>query len=69
MAGPTHRRHTLGRKATPDSKSISALIVILHDERGLSFDQISARLHMDHRLDISRAAVWQRYQREKRNHA
>jgi len=49
-----------------DTVAISRMIVQLHDQRGLSFDQISARIHHDFGISISRAAVWQRYKRETR---
>ena len=48
------------------SASLSALIVQLRDTGGLSWAQIVARLHADFGIDLTRSAVWQRYQRGKR---
>ncbi len=55
-----------GGKARAESTQLSALITLLHDRTGLSYDQISGRLLHDFGISISRAACWQRYQRERR---
>jgi len=46
------------------SAAVSAIIVRLRDQDGLSFARIARRLAYDFDVQISRAAVWQRYQRE-----
>lgn len=64
----THKRgYALKRqRARATSAELTTLIVRLKDERGLSYAQIVARLALDFGLDLSRAAVWQRYQRQKK---
>jgi hypothetical protein len=47
-------------KAKEISAGITARVVEMRNERQLSWAQIAQH------LDLSRAAVWQRYQREKR---
>ena len=47
-----------------ESAALSATIVRLKDQDGLSFARIARRFAYDFDIEISRAAVWQRYQRE-----
>jgi hypothetical protein len=54
-------------KRTPESRALSALIVSLRDEHGLSWAQIVARLACDLGITRTRTAVWVRYQREKQS--
>ena len=66
MSGPARGAPNLkGRRASAPSASLSALIVRLRDVHGLSWAQIVRRLHADFDIDLTRSAVWQRYQREK----
>lgn len=60
-AGP----HTVA----PESTQLTALIMLLRDVRRLSWAQIVARLAHDFEIDLSRAAVWQRYRRGKNGRA
>ena len=46
------------------SAALSAIIVRLKDQDGLSFARIARRLANDFDIEIGRVAVWQRYQRE-----
>jgi hypothetical protein len=54
-------------KRTPESAELTALIVLLRDRTGLSWRAIVARLAHDFDIELTHAAVWQRYQREKHN--
>jgi hypothetical protein len=55
-----------GGKNTATSATLTAIILQLRDVHALSWAQIVARLHSDFGIELSRAAVWQRYQRGKR---
>lgn len=67
MSGPVRGDPRLkGRRASAPSASVSALITQLRDVHGLSYAQIAARLQKDFGIELTRSAVWQRYQRGKR---
>jgi hypothetical protein len=53
-------------KRTPESAQLTELIVLLRDRTGLSWRAIVARLAHDFGIQLTHAAVWQRYQRGKR---
>lgn len=65
-AHKAHNPRLHGRTPSAASLLLTAQIMALRDQRGLTFDQIAARLAHDFDIHISRAAVWQRYQRGKR---
>ena len=65
---PRGNRNAAGpHTVAPESAELTALVVLLRDVCGLSWAQIVARLSHDFGIELSRAAVWQRYRRGKQN--